>query len=153
MDSFLWESARETARPRDSSRSEATDLVPGSSPDHLRAAFDLDSLFSEVLPDAGQDLGSDLLILEGIFLLRPELRSRLDRIVFLEVAEEELLLRAAGRGRDPVEVHRDRYLPVHRDLVARYPPEEFADWILENTNLLDPGLRGDGARRSRCLGQ
>ncbi|MCA8980872.1 MAG: HAD hydrolase-like protein [Planctomycetes bacterium] len=136
--------------------------------EHLDRAFDVDALREEVLePHArGREVICDrphptrpgerlvtrvpagaLLILEGLFLAHPRLRSCLDRLLHLEVPEELCVARVAGRdltlhGPEAVERVRARFLPAQRAFEALYPPAERADVVLPAANPLGPETLG-----------
>ncbi|MEM7310059.1 MAG: HAD family hydrolase [Planctomycetota bacterium] len=120
-------------------------------PEDVLSPFDLARLEAEVLaplergelPADGVDAAADVLLLEGPGLLDPRLRGRLKRVLYLDLADELQLRRAAAQvppGGDPkglLELHRHG-LPAHRALAERYPPAEHADLILDGSNPLGP---------------
>ncbi|GAA4893770.1 uridine kinase [Stackebrandtia albiflava] len=78
-----------------------------------------------------------VVLVEGIFLLRPELRPYIDLMVFLHVDEATALERAAARdvpllGAEVLERYRRKYLPGQRAHLAAHPPEDHADVIVDN---------------------
>jgi uridine kinase len=80
-----------------------------------------------------------LLIFDGVFLLRPELRRDWDIAVFVDIAEDETLRRALVRdaaamgGPDEVRTRYDRrYLPAQRLYRADAHPEQAADVVIRN---------------------
>lgn len=86
-----------------------------------------------------------LLIFDGVFLLRPELRKHWDITIFLDVAEDETLRRALVRdaaamgGPDEVrERYRQRYLPAQRLYRADADPERAADVVIRNDRPAEP---------------
>jgi len=144
---------------------------PGPDGDHLGFAFDLERLAAELLDplaagelagdgagdgrsdgrDDGRDAEPvDVLVLEGLFLLDPRLRSRLARVVALSVPEELVLRRAAARiapsgdSAELVRLHR-AYLPAQRAFAERFPAARHADLVLDASNPLGvdrPGADG-----------
>ena len=87
-----------------------------------------------------------ILVLDGVFLHRPELRSYLTLGVFLDVPPDEVLRRARIREAAMPDVERryaERYLPAH----ARYRPVR-PDLVVDNTDprrpvlLAQPGVQG-----------
>ncbi|MBI5364056.1 MAG: HAD hydrolase-like protein [Planctomycetes bacterium] len=117
--------------------------------DHARAAFEIDALIESLLvPHArGERVDfevngervrvepDDLLVVEGLFLLHPDLRPRFDRAVHLAVDENVLLRRIAGRdgwtkGPESVLLVRRAFLPAQRAFDERRPPERHADVVL-----------------------
>lgn len=78
-----------------------------------------------------------VLLVDGVFLQRPELDVGWNLVVHLVVPDEEVLRRAASRdGADAVPLYRERYLPAQRLYEAECAPAERADVLLEMT---DPG--------------
>lgn len=92
----------------------------------------------EVPPDA-------VLIVEGVFLLRPELRGRWDLSVYLHVDEAVTLSRAVirdlaqlGSGEAVRRRYERRYLPgqaLYRELAA---PLDAADVVVDNADPIQP---------------
>ena len=100
--------------------------------------------------------GDALLLLEGTGLLEPRLRTRLDRILFLELAEEDSLRRVAGRdarngGPGALVRARRELLPAQRELDARCDPRR-ADLVLPGANPLG-GLLPAAPGPARSPGQ
>lgn len=86
---------------------------------------------------------STVVLLEGIFLLRPELRPFLDVTVFLHVDDATVLARAAvrdvpSRGVDVLDRYRRKYLPGQREHLAANPPHDHADIIVDNRDYTTP---------------
>lgn len=84
-----------------------------------------------------------VLLFDGVFLLRPELRAHWDLRIFVDVTPEEALRRALVRdadllgGADAVrERYHRRYLPGQRLYRQRCSPAAHADVVIDNT---DPG--------------
>lgn len=76
-----------------------------------------------------------VLVLDGVFLQRPELDVGWDLTVHLQVPDEEVLLRAAARdGSGSLPLYRDRYLPEQRLYEAECAPAERAAVLLDNTH-------------------
>jgi len=147
-------------------QSGAGPLPPADRPlDHLEAAFDVRALVEHVLepyargeavelelPRDGRLLSvpaGAVLVVEGLFLLHPRIRSRLDRVVHLAVDEGLSLRRIAGRDA-PLEgpealvrVRRD-FLPVQRAFEAALQPSELADLVLDAGNALGPWPPAEG---------
>ena len=86
-----------------------------------------------------------VLLLDGVFLLRPELRSHWDLSVYLHVPEEVTLARALVRDLDQYEDsaalrrrYQRRYLPgqtLYRDSAS---PLQAADVVIDNSDWDDP---------------
>ncbi|ASW55291.1 hypothetical protein [Plantactinospora sp. KBS50] len=131
---------------------------------YLRQSIDLDRLAEEVLTPIRQngqlrrtmrhlhieddtytverayDIDpSTIVIVEGVFLLRPQVREHLHRLIFLDVDEEALVARGSRRDRD---LHgqgverkfREKFLPAQRQIFAAYPPDRHADVIIDNSD-------------------
>ncbi len=87
-----------------------------------------------------------VLVFDGVFLLRPELVSFWDLVVFLDVGEEEVLRRAMLRdsarlrGSEIRERYARRYLPAQRIYRKTVQPLERADVVIDNTNPAHPRL-------------
>jgi len=128
--------------------------------DHVRVAFDVDALVALVLaPHArGERINferqdadgasvrvrvepGDLLVVEGLFLLHPDLRPHFDRAVHLAVDESVLLRRIAGRdawtrGPESVLLVRRHFLPAQRAFDERRPLERHADVVVNADDAL-----------------
>jgi uridine kinase len=89
--------------------------------------------------------GKTLVVIEGVFLLRPDVRCYLDGLVFLDAPDDEL--RARGRRRDAAQLgpdadrrFREKYLPAQHRLFSLYPPCEHADVIIDNRDWRRPRI-------------
>lgn len=85
----------------------------------------------------------DVLVLVGPFLLHPELRAKLDRVVFLEASDNVCLRRIAGRdardaGPEALLRVRRSSLPAQRGFDQLVPPATTADLVLDAENALGP---------------
>lgn len=125
--------------------------TPHARADHLAHAFDLAALDAAVLaprrrgeatlpgPWGPPIPAGATLLLEGLFLADPRLRSGLDALVLLEAPEA--LLRARLSAREPVLALRERfldlYLPAQRAFDARHPGRS-GDLRLDAANPLGP---------------
>lgn len=84
-----------------------------------------------------------LVLLEGVFLMRPELAPYIDYMVYLDITPEQVLQRADVRdrprfGAEIIERYRSKYLPAQMRYLAIYPPEEHANLIVDNTDWAHP---------------
>jgi len=80
-----------------------------------------------------------VLVVDGVFAQREELRGCWDLVVWLEVADEERVRRMAGRDGTPADLAHDdqsRYLDAQRIYRAAADPAGSADLVVDNT---DPG--------------
>ncbi|MEU6145847.1 hypothetical protein ABZ848_36585 [Streptomyces sp. NPDC047081] len=89
-----------------------------------------------------------MLLFDGVFLLRPELRACWDVSIFVDVGEEETLRRALVRdvdvlgGADVVrERYERRYLPGQRLYRTTAEPEMAADVVIDNNDPARPRVR------------
>ncbi|MFT7670929.1 MAG: phosphoglycolate phosphatase-like HAD superfamily hydrolase/uridine kinase [Planctomycetota bacterium] len=86
---------------------------------------------------------NETLVLEGLYLLHPSLHVFLDKTIYLEVPDKQLLNRVAARclpiGASSEFVRtRDRYLPAQIRFDAACPPSAGADLVLDARNPLGP---------------
>ncbi|SDY22509.1 uridine kinase [Geodermatophilus africanus] len=84
-----------------------------------------------------------VLVTDGVFLHRPELRSRWHLAVYLHVPEEETLRRAAVRdralmGAEVERRYRVRYLPGQALYRREVDPAATADVVVDNTDPAAP---------------
>lgn len=79
--------------------------------------------------------GDAVLVVDGVFLQRPELDVGWHLVVHLRVPDEEVLRRAACRdGEDALAMYRQRYLPAQRRYETECTPAERAHVVLDNTD-------------------
>ncbi|WBC16093.1 uridylate kinase [Micromonospora sp. WMMA1998] len=121
-------------------------LGPGGNRRYLPVAYDVraDAPVTAEPVTAPTDAA---LLVDGVFLLRPELREHWDVTVHLHVGPEETLRRALVRDLDVFgsadEVrrrYRERYLPGQELYRARARPGERADVVLDLTDPLAPAV-------------
>ena len=86
-----------------------------------------------------------LVIVDGIFLFRPDLNDLWDLRIFVHAEPEEALRRgverdARGKGsREEAErLYRSRYAPGQEIYFERVRPRELADIVVDNTDLERP---------------
>ena len=117
-------------------------LGPGGSRRFQRRAFDyridapVDSPWEEAEPDA-------LLLFDGIFLQRHELRDHFELTIFVDAPFEVTVARMVARnGSDPHVDHPSnrRYLDGQRLYLARCSPRERADIVVDNRDLGHPRI-------------
>lgn len=133
----------------------ATSFWPLDRPlDHLQQGYEALELLERVIEPhaAGRAVehrlgervirvGADeVLVLEGLFLLHPLLRARLDRVLQLETEDNVCLRRVAGRdaheGAEALMRVRRHFLPVQRAFDERVEPARNADLVLPGGNVL-----------------
>ena len=94
-----------------------------------RDTFDHDAIRERVL----SSIGDHVVLVDGVFLLRPELDVGWDLTVHLRVPDEEVLRRAAVRdGAGRLDLYRERYLPAQRIYEQECRPADRADVLLDN---------------------
>lgn len=119
-------------------------LGPGGDGRYLPAAYD--HRLDEAVPPSYRQAGaSAVLLFDGVFLLRPELRDHWDVALYLHVEPEETLRRALDRdlelfGSAAVvrQRYRERYLPGQDLYRAEARPVDRADLVLGMDDPLDP---------------
>jgi uridine kinase len=121
-------------------------LAPGGSRRYRRAVFDYRSE-SEVSAPLEEAPADAVLLFDGIFLLRPELRPLWDLSIFVAADFDEILRRVERRDQalfgDAAAVRErylTRYIPGQRLYFERVTPREFADVVIDNTNPSEPEL-------------
>ena len=113
-------------------------LGPGGDRRYQHAVYDIgtDTALSQPVATASADA---VLLLDGVFLLRPELIDRWDLRIFVSAAFERALDR--GRVRDQARLgsvaeverrFRDRYIPAQQLYFATVRPADHADIIVHN---------------------
>ncbi|MBK7641568.1 MAG: HAD hydrolase-like protein [Planctomycetes bacterium] len=132
----------------------ATSFWPLDRPlEHLQQGFEATELVEALIAPhaAGQAVDyqrggtriqiapQDVLVLEGLFLLHPLLRARLERVLQLDVADNVCLRRVAGRdareGAEALMRVRRHFLPVQRAFDERVEPARNADLVLPGGNV------------------
>ena len=119
-------------------------LGPGGSGRYRRRVFDyrvdekVEAPGEEVPPGA-------LLLFDGVFLLRPELRAFWDFSIFVQADFDEIIRRAEARDRELMggveavkERYLNRYIPGQELYFSRCAPQEIADVVVDNTDVLEP---------------
>ncbi len=133
----------------------ATSFWPLDRPlDHLQLGFDTAELLEAVIAPhaAGQPVEhrrgeqrivvapEDVLLLDGLFLLHPLMRARLERVLQLDAPDNVCLRRVAGRdaldGAEALMRLRRHFLPVQRAFDERVEPARNADLVLPGGNVL-----------------
>ena len=106
-------------------------------------AFDLDRFREHVLT-----VEAPVLVCDGVFLQRPELRDLWDLTIFVNCDLEVAAKRGAERNLfwfdsldETHERYRVRYMPAQRRYIEEFRPHERADFVIENTVLREPQLK------------
>jgi uridine kinase len=115
-------------------------LGPGGSGRYRVAAFDhrTDSVVEAPVEIAGPE---DILVFDGIFLHRPELRAHWDYSVFLDVRFAVSVSRMAERDAgspDPEAPSNRRYVGGQEIYLARCQPRRWASVVINNDDLDSP---------------
>ena len=123
-------------------RYERGDLSPEG---FYRDSFDLERLRSHVLSIAGPP--DMVIVVDGVFLQRPELADLWDATVWVEADIEIAAARGAERNRvwfdsldETHERYRIRYMPAQRRYIDEQRPRERATFVVRNTDLTEPEL-------------
>ena len=121
-------------------------LGPGGSRRYRRAIFDY-RVDGEVEAQEEEALPGAILIFDGVFLLRPELRGLWDFSIFVQADFDEIVRRAEARDRELMggaeavrERYRSRYIPGQELYFGRCAPQDVADVVVDNTDVSDPKL-------------
>ncbi|MGC4892710.1 uridylate kinase [Micromonospora sp. DT31] len=119
-------------------------LGPGGDRQYLPAAYDLRAE-TPVTAEPVLAPVDAVLLADGVFLLRPELRAHWDVTVYLHVEPEETLRRALlrdvevfGSAEEVRRRYRARYLPGQELYRAEVGPARHADVVLDLTDPLAP---------------
>ena len=131
-------SADDFLRPREH-RYHRGELSPEG---YYRDLFDLAALIEGCRSDDGRP---ETLVVDGVFLLRPELRHLWTLSVYLAVPEDVTLQRAVvrdvaflGSSAEVERRYRERYLPGQVLYRSEADPERHADVVVDNTDFAAP---------------
>lgn len=137
LDSFDYEALRELL---------LDPLGPGGSRRYRRALFDYRADEQVAAPEEEAAPGA-ILLFDGVFLLRPELRPYWDYSIFVHAGFDEIVRRAEARDRELMggvetvrERYRSRYIPGQELYFSRCAPRENADIVVDNSDTSDPTL-------------
>lgn len=86
-----------------------------------------------------------IVLLEGVFLFRPEIAQFLDLVIYLHVNESTVIDRASSRdvlihGEEFMRKYHSKYLPAQRAYLEEFPAEINADIIVDNNDWKNPKL-------------
>ena len=88
-----------------------------------------------------------VLLLDGVFLLRPQLNPYWDTSIYVQVDTEVALQRAIRRDQHIIgspqavaERYQQRYFPAERMYLETVQPHQLADVIIDNNDPLDPQI-------------
>ena len=121
-------------------------LGPGGNLRYRSACFDFRT-DSEVRAPVKTSCADDILLFDGVFLHRAELREHWDFSVFVDAHFEVTLERAKARDREMFgstervdEIYRQRYIPGQRLYLASESPAQRATVIWNNNDPRNPEL-------------
>jgi uridine kinase len=121
-------------------------LGPSGSRRYRRACFDYRLDEKVEAPEEEASPGS-ILLFDGVFLLRDELRTCWDFSIFVQADFDEIVRRVEERDRELMEGaeavrerYRARYVPGQELYFSRCAPQEIADVVFDNTNANNPRL-------------
>lgn len=117
-------------------------LASGASPALVRTrAFDL----ANDVPVSARPVpvpARGIVLVDGVFLQRPELVDYWDLVIYLDVPEEEALHRALARAGGDSEslrrLHESRYFGGHRIYRDEVDPVARADIVIDNSDVANP---------------
>jgi uridine kinase len=120
-------------------------LGPGGHGEFRTAVFDhiRDASANEPLSKAPKGA---ILLFDGVFLLRPELRRYWELTVFVEVSLETGVSRAIARDQGQMETselrrrYRRRYVPGQEIYLRRCKPQGIADVVFDNEVIAEPRI-------------
>jgi len=121
-------------------------LGPGGTRRCKTAVFDFrtDRAVAGDLTVATED---SILIMEGVFLLRPELNDFWDLKIFIDADFSSTLPRAVKRDRDylggeaaVIDAYKCRYIPGQEIYFKEADPKSAADIVVDNNNFDSPGI-------------
>jgi uridine kinase len=115
-------------------------LSPSGTGRYRTAIFDcrLDSSVSSLEEQA---ISGSILVFDGIFLHRPDLRTYWDFSIFLEVGFDISIPRGAQRGEgssDPRSPENRRYVEGQKIYLRECDPKKYATIVINNENLVSP---------------
>ncbi|WP_138495280.1 kinase [Paenibacillus pinistramenti] len=73
-----------------------------------------------------------VIIIEGVFLQRPEWRAFLDYVIYLDCPREVRFLREAADTRNNIQKFKDRYWKAEDYYLETVRPQEIADFTIKN---------------------
>jgi uridine kinase len=121
-------------------------LGPGGHRKYRRVAFDLHQNAPATIPVETATSTAALLV-DGVFLLRPELNYYWEYRIFVDVTFEVALRRAEVRDRAHFsslsslrDRYQHRYFPAQRFYLEAIGPKRLADVVVENSDPRDPKL-------------
>ncbi len=117
-------------------------LSPGGSGRYRTAVYNVATETPVAVPERQAEPGA-ILLLDGMFLHRPELRGYWDASVWLDVPFEVSIPRGAQRGTgspDPNAPENRRYVEGQKLYLGDSTPQRHATFVVDNTDLNAPVL-------------
>lgn len=121
-------------------------LGPNGNRSYATAVFDW-RVDRPVVPTLRVAPDDAILVADGVFLLRPELRGCWDFSIFVWASEQERLRRSKVRdvnmgqsASDVEQLFRARYAPAHKLYWQLVSPREIADVVIDNERPLEPRI-------------
>lgn len=118
-------------------------LGPGGSLVYMDKAFDyrIDQRLDVPFKKASRD---DVLLFDGVFLLRPELERLWDLKIYLDITFQESLQRGLERetsnSSDVEELYMNRYIPGQKLYHIHSAPQRKADIVIDNNDPRNPRI-------------
>ena len=120
----------------------------GPDGDRRYRAASIDPLTQRAMEDAEGEASPDaVLIVDGVFLLRPEVNEHWDLRVFLDIDFDLVLQRGAERDQGwaggwdaAADLYRTRYIPSEEIYLAEVRPHDLADIIIDRRDFAAPRL-------------
>jgi uridine kinase len=110
---------------------------------------------SEIRVQEIQATDESILIFEGVFLFRPELRRYWDFKIFVEIDFETSLKRALerdvylfGEQEEITKRYREKYIPGQKLYLESEKPQSLADIVIDNNDFTRPMIIFRGTKRS-----
>jgi uridine kinase len=128
-------------------------LGPGGNRSYVKGSSDREAdvalpLETHLAPE------KSIVLIDGVFLFRPELNAYWDYRIFIDVAIDETLRRAQARDvawmdsrKDVLTRYQRRYVPGEDMYIEAVNPLALADIVIENTNPAAPALKFHQRRR------
>lgn len=120
-------------------------LSPGGSGLYRTAVHDVETEKPVFVPEKQAEAG-EILLLDGIFLHRPELRGYWDVSVWLEVPFNISVPRMAerdGNSPDPNAPEHQRYVAGQKLYLSESTPQRHATFVIDNSDLSAPFVVGN----------
>ena len=102
-------------------------------------SFNYDS-FKKFLSDTLQLSNDSIVLVDGIFLLRPELIDIWDFKIFIDVSLETSIARGVKRGDADRRRYETRYMPGQKLYLSECQPTKNADIVIGNNDFNNPEI-------------